>query len=53
MLENENFVYGGKLRVNKLKELHSLVNDIHSELDNSSDLSEFKTKVIDLLLNRI
>ena len=46
-------VYGGKLRVNKLKELHSLVNDIHSELDNSSDLSEFKTKVRDLLLNSI
>jgi hypothetical protein len=46
-------VYDGKLRVNKLKELHSLVNDIHSELDNSSDFSEFKTKVRDLLLNSI
>ena len=33
-------VYDGKLRVNKLKELHSLVNNIHSELDSSSDFSE-------------
>lgn len=46
-------VYDGKLRVNKLKELHSLVNNIHSELDSSSDFSEFKTKVRDLLLNSI
>jgi hypothetical protein len=46
-------VYDGKLRVNKLKELHSLVSDIHTELDNSSDFSEFKVKVRDLLLNSI
>ena len=46
-------VYDGKLRVNKLKELHSLVNDIHSELNNSSDFSEFKIKVRDILLNSI
>jgi len=46
-------VYDGKLRVNKLKELHSLVSDIHTELDNSSDFSEFKIKVRDLLLNSI
>jgi hypothetical protein len=46
-------VYDGKLRINKLKELHSLVNNIHSELDNCSDFSEFKIKVRDLLLNSI
>jgi hypothetical protein len=46
-------VYDGKLRVNNLKELHSLVSDIHTELDNSSDFSEFKIKVRDLLLNSI
>ena len=43
-------VYDGKLRVNKLK---SLVSDIHNQLDSSSDFSEFKTKVRDLLLNSI
>jgi len=46
-------VYDGKLRVDKLKELHSLVSDIHNQLDNSSDFSEFKIKVRDLLLNSI
>ncbi len=46
-------VYDGKLRVSKLKEVYSLVNDIHSELDNSNDFSEFKIKVRDLLLKNI
>jgi len=46
-------VYDGKLRVNKLKEVHSFVSDIHNQLDNSSDFSEFKIKVRDLLLNSI
>jgi hypothetical protein len=47
-------VYDGRLKVNKLKELHSFVSDIHNQLDSSSsDFSEFKTKVRDLLLNSI
>ena len=46
-------VYDGRLKVNKLKELHSLVSDVHNQLDSSFDFSEFKTKVRDLLLNSI
>jgi hypothetical protein len=46
-------VYDGRLKVNKLKEVHSFVSDIHNQLDNSSDFSEFKIKVRDLLLNSI
>jgi hypothetical protein len=46
-------VYDGRLKVNKLKEIHSFVSDIHNQLDSSSDFSEFKTKIRDLLLNSI
>ena len=46
-------VYDGRLKVIKLKELHSFVSDINNQLDSSSDFSEFKTKVRDLLLNSI
>lgn len=46
-------VYNGRLNVKNLKELYSLVSDIHSELDSSTSFQEFKTKVRDLLLNSI
>ena len=46
-------VYDGRLKLNKLKEVYSLVNEIHNELDNCQEFSEFKVKVRDLLLNSI
>lgn len=46
-------VYDGKLKVKRLKELHSLVSDIQCEFDSSVSFSEFKTKLRDLLLNSI
>lgn len=46
-------VYDGRLKLNKLKEVYSLVNEIHNELDNCQEFSEFKVKVRELLLNNI
>lgn len=46
-------IYDGKLKINKLKELHEMINLICSELNNSDDFSDFKNKIRDILINNI
>ena len=46
-------VYDGRLQIKKLKELSKTINDMHSDLESSETLGEFKSKIRDYLLNAL